>query len=67
MIGKLRKVEPVRLDLRRGRQRALNARHRRIDQLQRLEHVDVPVEEQIDLGRAAAGDRSDVLEARERR
>ena len=60
-----REIEAMRLDLRGRRQAALHARHRGVDQLQRLEHVDVPVEEQVDLGRTAAGHRSDVLEARD--
>jgi len=51
---KTREIEAVRLDLRGGRKRALYARHRSIHELQRLQHVHVPVEEQADIGSAAA-------------
>ena len=62
MIGKLAKSRRCVWILRRGRQTALDARDRGVDQLQRLQHVDVPVEEQVDLRGSAAGHRSDVLE-----
>ena len=35
----------------------LNARDGRVHVLERLEHVDVPVEEEVDLRGAAAGNR----------
>ena len=61
--GKAGKVETIGPDVRCRRETALNARDGRIDHLQRLQHVDVPVEEEVDLGRAAAADRSDVFKA----
>ena len=39
----------MRFDLRRGRQLCLHARKCGVDILQRLEHVDIPVEEEVDL------------------
>ena len=62
MIGNAANVEPVGGDLRGGRQLRLHARQRGVDALQRLEHVDLPGEEQIDFRGSAAGDRPDVLE-----
>ena len=53
--GKAGKGEPVGGDARRGRQRLLHLGQRRVHQLQRLHHVDIPVEEQAHFGRAAAG------------
>ena len=55
--------EPVGGDLRGRRQLRLDARQRGVDALQRLEHVHLPREEQIDLGRPAAGDRPHALES----
>ena len=46
-----------------GRQGGLHPRQRRVDQLQRPEHVHVPREEQVHLGRTAAGDRPHLLDA----
>src|SRR6185437_12596404 len=40
----------------RSRQAALHLGQRSVDQLQRGHHVDVPIEVQVHLGRAAAGD-----------
>ena len=59
-----REVQPMAFDLRRRRQRGLDARQRGVDQLQRQRHVDAPVEVQIDFRRAAAGDRVHILQAR---
>src|SRR5207249_517692 len=48
---------------RRGAHFARHARERRVDALERLEHVDLPREEEIDFRRAAARDRLHPLEA----
>ena len=58
-----RERQTIRRDLRRRRQLGLDARNRGVDTLQRLEHVDLPREEQIDFHSAAAGDRPHDLEA----
>src|SRR5262249_37034469 len=44
------------------RQRALHPRQGCIHQLQRAVHVHVPLEEEVDFGGAAAGDRPQVIE-----
>ena len=54
-MGNVAKVRRLVVMLRGGRQRLLHLAERRIHQLQRAEHVHVPVEEEADLGRAAAG------------
>ena len=61
-MGKAAKVNRFVVILRSGRQRRLNARHGGVDGLQRLEHVHIPVEKQIDFRGAAAGQRSHVVE-----
>ena len=50
--------QAVRDHRRRGWQFGLDSGNRGIHILQSLEHVEVPVEEQIDLCRSAAGDRA---------
>ena len=62
--GKAGEGHAMRFDLRRGRQLGLHARQRGVHILQRLEHVDVPVEEEVDFGRSAAGDGTDILQSR---
>src|SRR5215469_17948437 len=47
-----------------GRKFRLHAGDDRVHALQRKNHVAAPVKEQIDLGIASAGDRSDFLKAR---
>ena len=53
--GKGREGQPVGGDLRCAGKRLLHLGKRRVRQLQRAIHVDVPVEEEADLGRAATG------------
>ena len=53
--GKGGEGEAVGGDAGGGGQRLLHLGERRIDELQRAEHVHVPVEEEADLGRSAAG------------
>src|SRR5262249_18361594 len=47
-----------RINFRCGRQHRLDSYQRRIDLLQGEHHVNIPVEEQVDLSRAAAGNRA---------
>ena len=54
--GKAGESEAVRIYLRRIRQRRLHLRDCGIYQLQRLHHIDVPVEEEVDFRRATTGD-----------
>ena len=42
----------------------MDARHRGIDHLQRLDHIDVPIKEQVDIRRTAARDRANGLKTR---
>ena len=55
--------EAVDGDLRGRGEGLLNAGDRGIDELESLEHVDIPVEEEADFGGAAAGDGADGDEA----
>ena len=48
--GETRKIHPIGFDFRGRRKAALDARHGGVDHLQRLDHVDIPVEEEIDVG-----------------
>ena len=48
--GETRKIHPIRFNFRCRRKAALDARHGGVDHLQRLDHVDIPVEEEIDVG-----------------
>ena len=59
-----RKGQPVGGDLGRGRERLLHLIQRRIHQLELLKHVLVPVEEEADLRRAAAGSGAHILQPR---
>lgn len=46
-----------------GRQLALHLGHGGVDQLQGGDHIDLPVEVEVNFGRAAAGDGGDLLQA----
>ena len=59
MIGKGGERQAIGGDLDGRRQLRLDLRDRGVHARQRLEHVDVPGEEQIDFGGAAAGGRPD--------
>ncbi len=59
--GKAGKVEAVRLDDGRRRQLGANARQRGIYQLERGNHIHVPVEEQINFSGAATGNGADIF------
>ena len=63
MIGNAANVSRLAVTLAVGGKRGLHARQRRVDQFQRLEHVDFPGEEQVDFRRAAAGDGLHAVEA----
>jgi len=54
----------MRLHFGRGRQFGLQPRHDGVHTLQREDHIAAPVEEEIDLGRAAAGNRLNFLQTR---
>ena len=56
--GKSREGQAVRLNLRGRGKLGLHPGNRGVHVLQRLEHVHVPAEEQIDLGRSPAGNRA---------
>src|SRR4029077_8606391 len=55
------KGQAVGSDFRGGRKFTLYARYRRIHILQRLEHVNVPIEKQIDFSRSTACNRAHIL------
>ena len=61
--GKAGEVQAMRLDDGCRRQLGANAGERRVHQLQRGDHVHVPVEEKIDFSRAAAGDGAHLLQS----
>src|SRR5262249_34537979 len=58
-----RKIETVRPNLHGRAEAALEASHGGVDHLERQDHVDAPVEEQVDLGGPAARHRADRPEA----
>ncbi len=60
-MGKLAKVMRWASIFAVGGEFGLHARERGVHVLQRLEHVDVPIEKQIDFGGAAAGDGANIL------
>ena len=60
---KARKIKPMRINLSRRRQRALDSRNRGFHLLQRQHHVYAPVEVQIDFRRTAAGNRVHLLQS----
>ena len=61
MIGKLEKSSLLVRIATVGGRLLCDSRHRRIDILKRLDHVDVPVEEQVDFGRSAARNGTNLL------
>ncbi len=61
--GEAGESQTVSLDHRCRRQRSADFGQGRIHELQRGHHVHMPVEEQVDLGGAAAGNRTHLLQA----
>src|ERR1039457_2340777 len=63
--GKAGEVQAMRLDDRRRWQLGANAGKRRVHQLQRGNHIHMPVEEEVHFSRAATGDGADLLRSEE--
>jgi len=63
--GKCREGKAMSFDPGGGWKRSLHSRQLRINSLQGLQHVHVPVEEQVNFRRAPAGDRAHLLQTRD--